>query len=80
MIVFFCDSINSNTGWSSYLHSIYKCLNNKKKIIIMNKNSNKNFENYKIIPSIKRAKLLLKWDPKINLEDGIKKTIQYIKR
>jgi teichuronic acid biosynthesis glycosyltransferase TuaC len=35
MIVFFCDSINSNTGWSSYLHNIYKCLNNKKKIIII---------------------------------------------
>lgn len=59
---------------------ITKLLKCKKKSVIINKNSNKNCENYKIIPSIKRAKLLLKWDPKINLEDGIKKTIQYIKR
>lgn len=59
---------------------ITKSLKCKKNSIIINKNSNKDFENYKIIPSIKRAKLLLKWDPKINLENGIKKTIQYIKR
>jgi glycosyltransferase involved in cell wall biosynthesis len=35
MIVFLCDSIKDNTGWSSYMYNIYKCIPDKKKIIII---------------------------------------------
>lgn len=31
-------------------------------------------------PDIEKAKRLLKWSPKINLEDGLKKTIEYFKK
>jgi nucleoside-diphosphate-sugar epimerase len=71
---------NKNYKIIDVVKKITKILKRKKNSVIISKNFNKNFESYKIIPSIKRAKLLLKWDPKINLEDGIKKTIQYIKR
>ena len=35
MIIFFCDSIKNNTGWSSYLFNVYKCLPNKNDIVII---------------------------------------------
>ena len=31
-------------------------------------------------PNISRARTILNWEPKVNLEDGIRQTIPYFKR
>ena len=37
----------------------------------------KKFEPYQRVPSIKLAKEVLSWSPKINLDEGLDKTINY---
>ena len=36
------------------------------------------YENMKLIPDIKKAKKLLNWHPKVKLDEGLKKIIQYL--
>ena len=39
----------------------------------------KNYEQKEVYPSIKKAKNLIKWTPKISLERGLIKTIKFYK-
>lgn len=39
----------------------------------------RNHENKKLVPSIQKAKRLLNWTPKISLDEGLIKTLKYIK-
>ena len=52
----------------------------KKGFPLYGKFKDRNYENLKLIPDIKKAKKILNWNPTISLKSGLKKTLNYIKR
>ena len=40
----------------------------------------RNYENLKLVPDIKKAKKILNWKPTISLKSGLLKTLKYIKK
>ena len=58
---------------------IYKKLNSDSKLILISSKKNKNNTINKLVGNNQKAKHILKWHPKIPLQEGLDKTIKWLK-